>query len=171
MAAPRPRFPFQLLKLLMLKLVLLTGGLGLASVAPPVYHTYHNQRFGYHIDYPADLQPQPEADNGDGRRFTSADGQTVLTAYASYDALDGGLAASRKMARQGWQKRHATLTLDQLTRTGYALSGRVQGAIFYQQTVLKSGTLSTFIWQYPVARKAAMDAIVQHTARTWQPAL
>lgn len=155
----------------MLKLLFVAGGLALASLAPPAYRTYHNQRFGYHIDYPADLRPQPEADNGDGRRFASADEQTVLTAYAGYDALDGGLAAHRKMARQGWQEQHATLTLDQRTRTGYALSGRVQETIFYQQTVLRGSTLTTFIWQYPAARKAAMDAIVQHTVRTWQPAL
>ena len=74
------------------KLLLLAGGLALASFAPPAYKTYHNQRFGYRIDYPADFRPQPEADNGDGRRFTSPDGQAVLSAYAGYNALDGGLA-------------------------------------------------------------------------------
>jgi len=76
-------------------LLLISGAFALASLAPPTYKTYHNARFGYHIDYPADLRPQPEPDNGDGRRFVSADGQTVLTAYAGYNALDGGLAANR----------------------------------------------------------------------------
>ena len=152
------------------KLLLLAGGLMLASLATPTYKTYHNQRFGYRIDYPADLRPQPEAGNGDGRRFVSADEHTVLSAYASYDALDSGVAEYRKISRRGWQEKHATLTLDQLTRAGYVLSGRVQGDIFYQQTVLKSGTLSTFIWQYPAVRKTAMDAVIQHTLHTWQPA-
>ncbi|WP_460584632.1 hypothetical protein [Hymenobacter arcticus] len=144
---------------------------GLATVAPPTYKTYHNDRFGYRIDYPADLRPQPEAGNGDGRRFVSADGQTVLTAYAGYNALDGGLAANRKIARQSWQEKHATLTLDQLTRTGYVLSGQVKGAIFYEKTVLKSNTLTTFRWEYPTDRKAAMDAVIQHTVQTLQPSV
>jgi hypothetical protein len=151
--------------------LLLTGALALASLTPPAYRTYHNARFGYRIDYPADFKPQPEPDNGDGRRFVSADGQTVLTVYAGYNALDGGLAANRKIARQSWQSTHAILTLDQLTRTGYVLSGQVKGRIFYEKTVLKSNTLTTFLWEYPATRKAAMDTVIQHTIRTLQPSV
>lgn len=153
------------------KLLLLAGALVLSSLAPPAYKAYHNQRFGYRIDYPADFRPQPEPDNGDGRRFISPDGQVVLTAYASYNALDGGLAEDHKLARQGWQVKHAILTLDQLTRTGYVLSGQVRGRIFYEKTVLKSNTLTTFLWEYPAGRKAALDAVIQHTIRTLQPSV
>ena len=153
------------------KVLLISGGLALASLAPPAYKTYHNARFGYRIDHPADFQPQPEPDNGDGRRFLSADGQTMLTAYAGYNALDGGLAADRKIARQSWQKKQATFTLDQLTRTGYVLSGQVKGRIFYEKVVLKNNTLTTFLWEYPAARKAAMDAVIQHTIQTLQPSV
>ena len=143
----------------------------LAQVAPPAYKTYHNQRFGYRVDYPASLRPQPEAGNGDGRRFVSADGQTVLSAFASYDALDGGLAAYRRIAREGWQEKKAVFTLDQPTRTGYVLSGRASGRIFYERTVLREHTLTTFIWEYPVANKAAMDAVIQYTISTLQPSV
>lgn len=153
------------------KLLLLGGGLALASLAPPTYKTYHNARFGYSIDYPADLRPQPEAGNGDGRRFVSADGQTVLSAYAGYNALDGGLNEDREIARASWQKKHATITLDQLTRTGFVLSGQVKDRIFYEKTVLKSNTLTTFVWEYPVTRKAAMDAVIRHTIQTLQPSV
>jgi len=151
--------------------LLLSGALALASLAPPAYKTYHNARFGYRIDYPADLRPQPEPDNGDGRRFVSADGQTVLTAYASYNALDGGLATDRRIAQQSWREKHATLTLDLLTRTGYVLSGQVKGRIFYEKTVLKNNTLTTFTWEYPAAQKAAMDAVIRHTVQTLQPSV
>jgi len=153
------------------KLLLLASALALTSMAPPAYKAYHNARFGYRIDYPADFRPQPEADNGDGRRFLSADGQTVLTAYAGYNALDGGLAADRRIARQSWQEKHATLTLDQPTRTGYVLSGQVKGRIFYEKVVLKNNTLTTFLWEYPAGRKAVMDAVIQHTIQTLQPSV
>jgi hypothetical protein len=154
------------------KLLLLAAGLALAGAAPPTYKTYHNPRFGFRIDYPADFRPQPEPTNGDGRRFTSPDGQNVLSAYAGYNALDGGLAEQRELVRASWQeKKHATLTLDQLTRTGYVLSGRVKGRIFYEKTVLKNNTLTTFLWEYPAARKAAMDAIIRHTIQTLQPSV
>lgn len=148
------------------------GLLALGAVAaPPAYRTYHNERFGYRIDYPADFRPQPEPANGDGRRFLSPDGRTVLTAYAGYNALDGGLAANRQLVRHGWQQKHATISPDQLTRTGYVLSGQVKQTIFYEKTVLKSGTLTTFLWEYPTARKAAMNAVIQHTIQTLQPSV
>lgn len=153
------------------KLVLLGGALVLASLTPPAYKTYHNARFGYRIDYPADLRHQPESDNGDGRRFVSADGQTTLSAYAGYNVLDGGLAANRKIARESWREKHATISLDQLTRTGYVLSGQVKNQIFYEKTVLNSNTLTTFRWEYPATRKAAMDAVIQHTIQTLQPSV
>jgi hypothetical protein len=139
--------------------------------APPAYKTYHNVRFGFRIDYPTTLRPQPEADNGDGRRFVSADGQTSLAAYASYSALDDGLAAYQRLARQHWQGQHATLTLDQKLATGFVLSGQVKGHIFYEKTVLRAGTLTTFVWEYPVASKPAMDAVIQHTIRSLQPSV
>ncbi|GAB3637171.1 hypothetical protein GCM10027422_27610 [Hymenobacter arcticus] len=138
----------------------------LAWWTPPTYHTYANARFGYQLDYPADLRPQPEADNGDGRRFVSADGQTVLTAYGSNLVLDGGLNEVRKIARQGWQKERATLTLDQALPTGYVLSGTVKSHIFYEKTVLRGTTLTTFSWEYPIARRAAMDEVIRHTIHT-----
>lgn len=140
--------------------------------APPTFKTYHNARFGYRIDYPAALvRPQPEPDNGDGRRFVSADGQTMLTVYAGYNVLDGGLAEERELARQTWREHGATFSLDRPLAAGFVLSGYLKNAIFYQQTVLRAGTFTTFEWQYPAARKAAMDGIIQHTIRTWQPSV
>lgn len=135
--------------------------------APPTYKTYHSARFGY----PADFKPQPEPTNGDGRRFVSPDGQTGLTVYASYQALDGGLAAYRTLAREHWQEQHATLVLDQKTSTDYALSGTVKGRILYEKMVLTDSTFTTFEWQYPAARKAAMDPLIRHTIQTLQPSV
>jgi hypothetical protein len=154
-----------------MKLLLLGSALALASLAPPAYRTYHNQRFGYRIDYPADFRPQPEPENGDGRHFLSPDGQTVLTVFAGYAAATDGLPKRRKVARQDWQAQHATFALDQLTRTGYVLSGRVKGRIFYEKTVISSFMLTTFVWEYPAAQKAAMDAVIQHTTQTLQPSV
>ena len=107
----------------------LSAALLAAFLAPPSYRTYHNDRFGYRVDYPADFKPQPEAANGDGRRFVSPDGQTVLTAYASYQVLDGGLATYRSISREHWQKQHATIVLDQKTSTGFVLSGTVKDLV------------------------------------------
>ncbi|MFD1874886.1 hypothetical protein [Hymenobacter bucti] len=140
------------------KLALLGGVLALVSLTPPTYKTYHNACFGYRIDYPADFRPEPEPENGDGRHFLSPDGQAILTVFAGYAAAENGLARRRQVARANWQAQRATF--DQPTRTGYVLSGQVKGRIFYEKTVLKRNTLTTFVWEYPAARKAALDAVV-----------
>lgn len=110
--------------------------------APPAYRTYHNERFGYRIDYPPTLTPQPEAGNGDGRRFTSADGQTALTVYAAfnvYEASDGdALTQDWQLAQNTWRQQGATFSLSRKLPTGYVLSGQVQGHIFYEKTVLRA---------------------------------
>jgi hypothetical protein len=117
------------------------------------------------------MRPQPEPENGDGRRFLSPDGQTVLTVFAGYAAEDDGLNKRRQVARKDWQSMHASFTLDQTTRTGYVLSGQVKNRIFYERTVIKNYMLTVFIWEYPAARKAAMDAVIQHTIQTLQPSI
>ncbi len=44
--------------------------------------SYCNARFGYCIDYPANiLIPQEEAVNGDGRKFTNRKGEVILTVF------------------------------------------------------------------------------------------
>ncbi len=48
------------------------------------YETYTNVRFGYRVDYPVpELIPQPEAPNGDGRVFRSADGQAEMRVFGA----------------------------------------------------------------------------------------
>lgn len=44
------------------KLLLLGGGLALASLAPPIYKTLPHQRFGYHIDCQS-LLPSVQGDH------------------------------------------------------------------------------------------------------------
>ena len=141
------------------------------QAAPLRYQTYQNARFGYSIPYPAALvKPQPEADNGDGRRFTSPDGATTLTVYAGYNALDYTVAQQLAMSRQSWREKGATVTLAKVLPDGYVLSGTVKSAIFYEKAALHNGTFSTFSWQYPVAQKQRMDAVVTYTARAFRPA-
>lgn len=51
---------------------------------------YVNARFGYRIDYPADWEPQPEADNGDGRILQVFDDSHNVLVYGSH--ADGNKA-------------------------------------------------------------------------------
>ena len=152
--------------------LLLAGLTALAFQAAPLkYQTYQNARFGYSIPYPAALvKPQPEADNGDGRRFVSADGATILTVYAGYNAVEHTVAQQLDMSRQTWREKGATVTLAKALPTGYVLSGTLKGAIFYEKAALQNDVFSTFIWQYPAAQKQRMDPVVTYTVRSFRPA-
>lgn len=141
------------------------------QAAPLRYQSYQNARFGYAIPYPAALvKPFPESQNGDGRRFVSADGATTLTVYAHYNALDYTALQQLQTSQKSWQRRHATITLAKVLLDGYVLSGTYESAIFYEKAALHNGTFSTFIWQYPAAQKQRMDAVVTYTARAFRPA-
>ncbi len=137
----------------------------------PAYQTYSNARFGYRVAYPPALvRPQPEADNGDGRRFVSADKQTTLTVFGSYNVLEKSVQQEMRTEQAAWRAQGATLTLSQQLSDGFVLSGYLGKAIFYQKTQLRHGTFATFIWQYPATQQPTMAAVVTHTARTFEPA-
>jgi hypothetical protein len=141
------------------------------QAAPLKYQTYQNARFGYSIPYPAALvKPHPEADNGDGRRFVSPDGATILTVYGSNNALEYTVAQQLSMNRKNWQADGAIITLAKTLPDGYVLSGTIESGIFYEKAALRNGTFSTFSWQYPAAQKQRMDAVVTYTARAFKPA-
>ena len=61
-----------------------------------IYETYHNQRYGYTVEYPSFLIGQGEASNQDGQKFVSEDQTIELLVYRDYknDYLaDGDLYA------------------------------------------------------------------------------
>src|SRR5689334_3054527 len=45
---------------------------------------YANGRFGFLVDFPPEFKPGEESGNGDGRRFTSADGLTQETVWGGW---------------------------------------------------------------------------------------
>lgn len=72
-----------------LLLVLLVSCTGKASDKQQVensvtYETYHNDRYGYTVEYPNFLEPQGESDSQDGQQFISADRHIQLLVYRGY---------------------------------------------------------------------------------------
>ncbi|MEI9947196.1 MAG: hypothetical protein WDN26_23645 [Chitinophagaceae bacterium] len=52
-----------------------------AAINDLKFDTYCNARFGYCIDYPGILFPQPESENGDGRVFKDKQGNEALIVF------------------------------------------------------------------------------------------
>ena len=124
---------------------------------------YSNARYGFGISYPAGLfLPQGESDNGDGQIFRSPDGQAELRVFAMYNVLDETLADKFKeaLAEPGLQA-----TYKVTHKTWFVVSGKQQGRIVYQKTILAKGTFFTLLLTYAASAQATYDPVVGDLVR------
>lgn len=134
------------------------------------YNTYANARFGYSIAYPVGiLYPQGEADNGDGQKFLSKDGQATMLVYGGHQLDDVPLsdmyeAASKEKALNGASR---NVTMKVLKKDWFVISGYAGGRVFYQKTMLRNGVIKTFIIEYDRAQKSIYDSITARVSRSF----
>ena len=135
------------------------------------WDVYENVRFGYSVCYPADLlTAQPEADNGDGRKFTGKSG-AELTVWGSYNVLEqdmhtliGGLANAG-----------ATVTYRRATKDWAVVSAREKGNVFYAKLLLERnavdgvGAVRVFRLTYSAGEAKTYDAVTSRLAKCFKP--
>lgn len=127
------------------------------QAAPGKWPVYTNARYGYHVCYPSSLlKPAAEAPNGDGRRFTGANGAT-LSVWGSNNAM-GDTVASSAAADRARLSKGGEVTYSVVRPNWYVLSGRQNGQVFYLKSVLANDAFSTMELRYPAA-----------AAKTWSP--
>jgi hypothetical protein len=146
---------------------------GLPRAITPVqetYKTYTNARFAFSIAYPAHLLvPQGEATNGDGQRFISKDEQAVLLAYGSYNALDQTLNdIFKETSETSPAHPNRMVTYKALRADWFVVSGKEDGKIFYQKTLLKKAVLKTFRLEYRESQKATFDPVVARLEKSFR---
>jgi hypothetical protein len=99
---------------------------------------YGNPRFQYDICYPKDLlTAQPEAENGDGRRFTGADGVS-LAVWGSNNALSSSLkdeidAAAKRLAGPAGRVTYRAMHAGWAVVSGENGAGLFYDKIFYNR--------------------------------------
>jgi hypothetical protein len=132
------------------------------------YRSYSNARFGYTISYPAGiLIPQGEPDNHDGQVFRSRDGKAEMRVFGRYNVLNETLrsAFNASVAGEGGSGREVTYKL--LRGNFYVVSGRQNGKIFYEKTMLKGDTFKTFMIEYDESESATYDPITSRIVRSF----
>lgn len=127
------------------------------------YDQYCNVRFGYCLDYPNFLNPQPESSNGDGRIFINEKGEEVLRVFGRFnlDAEGETISLERQYnsdIRDNLKKKN-TITYKKLGKTFFVISGYQKGKIFYQKTILKNDAFAFAIIQYPKDEKEIYDKV------------
>ncbi len=127
------------------------------------YDTYCNSRFDYCVEYPTTLEPQPEAENGDGRLFISKNKKVKLFAWANI-SLDEDLESKLETTIRGKKVVYKAVKKDWFIVSGYNKDGN----IFYQKTILSNGIFKTVILEYPIAEKPTYDKVCEKLAKSFK---
>lgn len=130
------------------------------------WQTYGNSRFEYAIDFPSKLlNPQKEADNGDGRLFYSKNKDTKMTVFASYNALEEKLENHASDA-----KKHCNNKQSYFIQKAdmFAISCKISGKIFYQKTYFKNDIFYNFYIEYPANQQKIWDKIVSKISASFK---
>lgn len=132
----------------------LAGG---AAVAKPF--TYVNERFGTSATFPDEIftDEQPPPENGDGLRWLSKDGASIVV-YGSYNVLDD---TPKTLVESGGALPGRVVTYSQTGRNWAVLSGFEDGAVFYERQVISPTAIIHGVEiTYPKQLKAKYDPLV-----------
>ncbi|MDR3615118.1 MAG: hypothetical protein P4L53_16275 [Candidatus Obscuribacterales bacterium] len=147
---------------------------GTESGKPPItttaYKTYANARFGYQINYPAEvLTAQGEPDNSDGQKFVAKKGDAQMSVWGNYK-VDGGLDDELKMAKESNSKDAPQKKVSYYAggKNWFAISGTSGDRIFYQKTCLRNDTFRTLTFSYPQSSKAQFAPIVDKVVASFK---
>jgi len=131
------------------------------------YVPYTNTRYGFTLYVPDFLKVTAEADNGDGRKYESADKSVILIASGAHITVT-------EPTRDAYydyilQKLDYTPTFQTKKPNGFVFSGIKDGKIIYDKCIVKSdGTENSFHIEYPQERKEDFDEIITQMAATFK---
>ena len=146
------------------------------AFASPVYGTYYNERYSFSIVYPSQiLVPGRPPDNGDGRQFTSKNGEIVLTASGRLNIFEDSIATlySNDKSDADPHPGNFKVTYEVLRSTWYAYSGYANGKVYYEKAFLTKGAtpdtavIHTMIFVYPKSQSPYFDPIVAEMSHSF----
>lgn len=134
---------------------------GQASNPAHRWESYANARYAYAICYPADLlDPQREADNGDGRVFQGRAGVS-LRVFGHYNAAEQSMAAAIASDAAAYGREGVAISYKASRAGWYVLSGKAGDMIVYRRTIAASDDRRlTFELRYPAAQATVWNPVV-----------
>jgi hypothetical protein len=129
------------------------------------YDTYRNERYGFTVDYPANLlRPDEPVGDGHGQAFASPDGSASLLVYGTERGTEAALREDyeTELARDDLRVTYQVIRSDWFVVSGY------QGPyIFYQRTHRTEGGLRTFRLRHHATDKDYFDPIVERLSHSF----
>lgn len=141
----------------------------LQSQSPKKYRTYHNERFGFCLEVPFQIfEAQRPPENGDGLRFLSHWGESLLLSYGGH-SLGMSLKEHMEFSLEAgdFRDRKRELSYQRIADDFFILSGYVGEKIFYRRTYLENKIFKTLYLEYPKTQKERYDKIISHMVKTF----
>ncbi len=114
-----------------------------------LFENYCNGRYSYCIDYPKDiLIPQPESENGDGRKFISETNDSELIVWGEMNVLDESIEEKFNEAVD-----EGGIDKKELKENSFIISGKRDDKLYFQMTKTIEDGFATFVVKYPEKRK------------------
>jgi len=146
-----------------------TGNGAIGASEGVTYRTYNNARYGYSIVYPVDLlEPQGEAENGDGQKFLSRDKKVLLLVFGANNIdNDSAKRGFDKFVKDMNAEQGRVVTYKVLKKSWFVVSGRHDNNLFYSKTIYRGDTSISFIIEYPASERAIYDPIVTRISKSF----
>jgi hypothetical protein len=133
---------------------------------------YRNERYGFTLEYPADLfVSERAAAAGDGQVFASADDEArLLVGALSNDSGYTPATYQHYIARHSYPEYQ--IDYRRIGGSWFALSGEGHGRIFYEKVMFTCGgrLINSFAMIYPSAQRHLFDPVVERIEDTFRPA-
>lgn len=156
-------------QLLLILLLFAASCLASNSAWATVWKRYTNPRFGASAEYPVGLfVPQPPPANGDGESFASSDGTMTLSIFGSFIVLTDDFLSYRDYRLSIAREDGVEITYTASDKNWLVYSGKKDERIYYFKMISAcEGTAASHVaLSYPVSRKAEMDKIAAHIAKS-----
>jgi hypothetical protein len=138
--------------------------------SPADWRTFEVPDFGTRIQYPASIfTPAGRPEMGVGQRFERADGQAVLSIYATSNK---GGETPRTYLRKHLRVKGSDLEYVRIARSFFAISSERGGIILYSRCNFSGGAhgvIHCFDLKYPREEKRSWDAVVTRLSLSLRP--
>ena len=134
------------------------------------YETYHNERYGYSLEYPDFLIPQGEADNGDGQKFFSEDQKIQLLVYGAirFDFNEGGtdnISIEKAYAEDLASKE--LIIKSKFEGNHYSIEYKIDSLLHTDYTTLHDGKYINICFEYLEKEQEKMKAVIEHVIKSF----
>jgi hypothetical protein len=150
-------------KLLVGVALILAAGATATAKSAAQYEKWVNYRFGIHFDLPRGMTPGREPANGDGRHFTSANGDVKVTVYGENNAMFRSVKQQSDNSLS-FMPKPTTVTYRRVAKTWYVCSGYSGGKIFYEKAIYHDQQFDTISIVYPKKAAARFNSVAAHIA-------